>query len=75
MNETEIAIIKAMADNDLNVSRAARSLYMHLNTVYYHLRIIKKREGLDPRVFWDEIKLLEKIKHNKTGGIYHDLLL
>ena len=37
--------------NDLNVSRTARKLYMHRNTLIYRLNKIQNITGLDIRVF------------------------
>ena len=55
----ERQMIRTIAECDLNVSRAARVYHYHRNTLVYHCEKIKRKTGLDPRVFWDMIKLLE----------------
>lgn len=57
LQEIDAHIIKAMADFNMNVSRAACSLYMHRNTVVYHLDKVKRQTGLDPRRFYDLVEL------------------
>jgi DNA-binding CsgD family transcriptional regulator len=57
--EREREIIQAMADGNLNISEAARILFMSRNNVEYHVEKIKKHYGLDCRKFYDLIKLLE----------------
>ena len=58
MTEVQIEIIKAYADNGMNVSRTARYLRYHRNSVMYHLERIEDATGLDPKNFHDLVKLL-----------------
>lgn len=48
--------------DSLNVSEAARSLFLHRNTLLYRLEQIKKRTGLDPRRFEDALQLYLAVK-------------
>lgn len=50
-NEGLMATIEAFLDNGMNVSRTARKLYMHRNTLIYKLTAIIKLTGLDLRDF------------------------
>lgn len=59
LNEFEKSLIRSMAKNDMNSSRVSREIYMHRNTVCYHLDAIEKKTGLSPRKFYDLIELLE----------------
>lgn len=43
--------VEAFLRNGMNVSRTARILYMHRNTLIYKLNAIKKLTGLDLRDF------------------------
>lgn len=43
--------VNAFLANGMNVSRAARQLFMHRNTLSYRLNCIKKQTGLDLRNF------------------------
>lgn len=43
--------LQAFADADMNVTRTARALHVHPNTLRYRLRRIEERSGRDPRTF------------------------
>lgn len=58
MNDLDRKIIRALADNSMNVSNVARELFMHRNTVVYHIEKIRLVTGLDPLNFWNLIKLV-----------------
>lgn len=62
MSSTDKEVILALADNNMNISAAATSLFMHRNNVEYHIRRIKQITGLDAKNFYDLIKLV-----NMTG--------
>jgi hypothetical protein len=53
-----VATIRAFADADLNVARAAKRLYVHPNTVRYRLQQIATKTGHDPRTFPGVVDLL-----------------
>lgn len=55
-------IILSLADNSMNVTMVGSALYMHRNTVLYHMEKIKRITGLDPGNFYDLHKLVAKIK-------------
>lgn len=57
MTKQEAKIIVELAHNQLSALRAAKSLNYHRNTVYYHVRKIRKDTGLDPYDFFDMQKL------------------
>ena len=46
-------IINALLENNLNISEAARQLYLHRNTLVYRLERLEKSLGLDIRKFED----------------------
>jgi hypothetical protein len=50
--------LRAVADADLNVQAAGRSLYLHPNTVYARLERIKTITGLDGRKHHELVELL-----------------
>jgi DNA-binding PucR family transcriptional regulator len=58
MTELQIEIIKAYAKNGMNVSRTARYLRYHRNSIMYHFERIEDATGLNPRDFYDLVKLL-----------------
>ncbi len=43
--------IDSFLENGMNVSQAARTLYMHRNTLIYRLNSVKRLTGLDLRNF------------------------
>ena len=50
-----MSTIDCLFDNDLNVSRTARKMYMHRNTLIYRLNKFKEITSLDVRVFSDAV--------------------
>lgn len=61
MDERYKAIIESMANNDMNTASVSRELYFHWNTTAYHLDKIREKTGLDPRCFYDLVKLVEMV--------------
>lgn len=60
MTPLQARLIVAMAEHDLRVSEAARSLFYHRNTAVYHLDKIQEETGKDPRKFYDLSELLPR---------------
>lgn len=58
MTKQQAEIIVALADNRLNISRAARVLFMHRTTVCYHIQRICDATGKNPVDFYDMCELL-----------------
>jgi sugar diacid utilization regulator len=56
------ATLRAYADCDLNVARAAEYLIVHPNTVHYRLRRVKELSGRDPRRFADLVELTAALR-------------
>lgn len=61
LTDREKEIILAMAACDMNKTNAAAKLYFHRNTMAFHMDKIRKKTGLDPRRFYDLVKLLEMV--------------
>lgn len=59
LSEKQIEIVRAMADYDMNISEIARQIYVARNDVEYHVAQIHKKTGLNPKRFYDLIKLVE----------------
>ena len=59
LSEKEKEIILALADCDMNPTAVSRMLYMHRNTVLYHLQKIADKTSLEPKKFYDLVKLVE----------------
>ncbi|MGD9605128.1 MAG: helix-turn-helix domain-containing protein [Bacilli bacterium] len=58
-------IIRAVLDNDLNVSQAAQSVYMHRNTMINKLELIKAETGLNIQHFKDAFCMYWLLHHKK----------
>jgi DNA-binding PucR family transcriptional regulator len=56
------ATLRAYADCDLNVARAAERLVVHPNTVHYRLRRVAELTGREPRRFADLVELLTALR-------------
>ena len=72
MDERDVEIILALADNNLNESETSRALYMHRNTVVYRIRKIKRLTGLDPTKFHDLCKLIQRVQ-DRSFRIYEQI--
>jgi carbohydrate diacid regulator len=62
LDDKKREIVRAFADCNMNVSATAKKLYLHRNTVVYHLEHIHRQTGLNPLNFYDLIKLLEIVE-------------
>lgn len=58
MDRTDRLILEAFAAHDMNATCAANALYMHRNSLLYRLNVIHRETGLNPRKFYDLVKLL-----------------
>lgn len=57
LNEEMLSTVLTFFENNLNLSEAARKLYIHRNTLIYRLEKIQRLTGLDLRNFDDAILL------------------
>jgi hypothetical protein len=56
------ATLRAYAECDLNVARAAERLAVHPNTVHYRLRRVQELSGRDPRRFAELVELTTALR-------------
>lgn len=66
MTPFDIEIIRTYADCDMNIIAAAKKLYVHPNTIYYHFDKIRNKTGLRPNKFSDLVTLLSMIEKGET---------
>ena len=59
LTDTDIAVVIEFANNDMNASETANKLYLHRNSVTYHLNKVKRVTDLSPFRFYDLIQLLQ----------------
>ena len=58
MTVTQAEIVIKLAKNNINAAATAREMFMHRNTVDYHVRMIHRNTGLNPLNFYDLTALL-----------------
>ena len=61
LDDKKREILRTFADCNMSVLGTAKKLHFHWNTITYHLNAIQKKTGLDPRNFYDLVKLLEGV--------------
>ena len=77
MTETQAKVIKAMAENQLNMSRAAKALHYHRTAIYKHVIRVLDQTGKDMRDFYDMHHLLreaEAVLGTERGKRYASLM-
>lgn len=52
-------VLIALANNNMDVSKTSRQIFMHRNSVVYHLEKVDRQTGLNPLNFYDLVRLLE----------------
>ncbi len=57
LTEKEREIINNMCSYDMNKTAVGRTMHMHRNTIKYHFDKIEEKTGLNPRKFYDLMKL------------------
>lgn len=62
LTDREKEIILALAESDMSVSQVSRVVYYHRNTLEYHFVKIKRKTGLNPKRFYDLVKLVDMAK-------------
>lgn len=62
MTDTDKEIVLAYAENNMNRSETARQFYMSYSGLLFRLERIQRITGLDPRKFYDLVKLVEMCK-------------
>lgn len=60
LTDAQKSILKIFAENDMNISKAAKTAILHRNTYEYHLNKIQEVTGRDPRCFYDLVELLKE---------------
>lgn len=57
LTDLEKEIINSLAEYDMNVALAAKETHFHRNNYLYHMEKIQKKTALNPKKFFDLIKL------------------
>ena len=67
LDERDYRIILSFAKNSMREPETSWDLDVHRNTITYRIRKIKALTGLDPREFYDLIKLVDMAKSQLEG--------
>ena len=59
MNDLQKQVIITYAKNDMCIDRTAKAMHYRRSTIGYHIERIRTITGLNPRNFFDMIKLYE----------------
>ena len=62
LDERDANIILALAEKRMNATEVSRAVFMHRNSVVYHIEKIKRITGLNPLDFYDLHRLLQMLK-------------
>lgn len=68
MNKEDAHIVVAMANHNMNVTNVARAIFVHRNTVLYHLNKVKQQTDLDARRFYDLVELVKMAQEVLENG-------
>ena len=66
LNDDEIELLQTYYDNDMSLSAAGESLFLHKNTIQYKLNRIYEKTGFNPRRFRDAAGIYGALLINKT---------
>lgn len=68
MNDMQRRVIIALAQNDMSINGAAKAMCYYRSTIDYHISRIRDITGLNPRKFFDLIKLYEMATKERVHG-------
>lgn len=69
MTEKERKVLLTFADCNMRLTETGERLHYHRNSVEYILKRIHQKTGLDPRKFYDLLKLLWKVTEYETDKV------
>ena len=67
LNEKDFRTILAFAENNMKLQATADAMQRHYNALAWRIARINAITGLDPRNFYDLIKLVD-MANNRLGG-------
>lgn len=68
LSDREKEIVLMLARCNMNVLETSRKLYMRRHNVAYRLERIEQSTGLDPKNFYDLVKLVEAASGQQMQG-------
>lgn len=67
LSDKQKTVVVAMADCDMNEAEVGRIMHYRRNTIDYHCEQIFAKTGLNPKKFYDLVKLVELVKEGEDG--------
>lgn len=58
LTDVDVRVVRAFANNNMDVTKTGRELFLSRNTVKYHLESVGKKLGLNPLKFYDLVELV-----------------
>lgn len=65
LTEQDRALVLELAEQDMNLSAAARALGLNRSSVDWRIDLILRETGLDARIFYDLCELLDQIREGE----------
>lgn len=64
LDDIDLKIIELMADLDMSIPKVASMLHFNVSSVRCRVQKIRRITGLDPKCFYDLVRLIEIINGN-----------
>ena len=68
LTRVDIDVLLAFAKYDMKVHRTAEKAFFHRNTIDSHLSRIHYKTGLNPKKFYDLVKLIAAVEEMEKNG-------
>lgn len=65
LTEQDRALVLELAEQNMNLSAAARALGLNRSSVDWRIDLILRETGLDARIFYDLCELLDQIREGE----------
>lgn len=69
LTRMDVDVLMAFAKCDMRVCKASRDTFYHRNTFEWHLARIRSKTGLNPKKFYDLIKLVNAVEEMERNGV------
>lgn len=72
LTERQKVVVRTFVANDMSISKTAKALHYHRNSIIYQLGRILEITGLNPRKFNDLCKLVVLLQLDDARGKHHE---
>lgn len=70
LTRTDLDVLLAFAKYDMRVNRTSEKAFFHRNTIDSHLSKIRYKTGLNPKKFYDLVKLIAAVEEMEKNGSF-----